>query len=122
MKDFPRASRLLNGADFSRVFERAGKSADGLFTVLWRANDRGTARLGLAISKKTLRRAVDRNRVKRLIRESFRHHRQQLPEIDLVVLGRRGLAGAGRRQITRSLEYHWQRIARRQERPAGPSR
>ena len=43
------------------------------------------ARLGLVIGKKLLRRAVDRNRVKRCIRESFRLRRSDLPACDLIV-------------------------------------
>lgn len=43
------------------------------------------ARLGLVIGKKLLRRAVDRNRVKRCIRECFRLRRSDLPACDLIV-------------------------------------
>ena len=53
---------------------------------LWGAvcsNDLGMTRLGLIVAKKVLRRAVDRNRAKRVIRESFR--RQSLPALDVVV-------------------------------------
>ena len=42
-------------------------------------------RLGLVIGKKLLRRAVDRNRVKRCIREQFRLNRGRLPACDLIV-------------------------------------
>ncbi len=41
--------------------------------------------MGMAISKKVLRRAVDRNRVKRLMRESFRHNAARLPSVDIVL-------------------------------------
>jgi ribonuclease P protein component len=43
------------------------------------------ARLGMVIGKKLLRRAVDRNRVKRCIRECFRRRRADLPDCDLIV-------------------------------------
>jgi ribonuclease P protein component len=43
------------------------------------------ARLGMVIGKKLLRRAVDRNRVKRCIRECFRLRRADLPACDLIV-------------------------------------
>ena len=51
------------------------------------------ARIGFAISKKHLGRAVARNRVKRLLRENFRVSRSGLPALDLVVLSQRELAG-----------------------------
>jgi ribonuclease P protein component len=109
----------LNGAAFGRVFKQAGKSSDDLFTILWRPNGKGIARLGMAISKKNVRRAVDRNLVKRLTRESFRHHQRALRGIDLVVLGRRGLPKAERSEIRRSLGRHWENIIRRLERNRG---
>ena len=54
---------------------------------LWgavRTNDLGASRLGLIVAKKVLRHAVDRNRAKRVIRESFRR-RRGLPALDIVV-------------------------------------
>ncbi len=45
----------------------------------------GSARLGLVVGKKLLKRAVDRNRVKRVIRDQFRRRRAELPAVDLVV-------------------------------------
>lgn len=54
---------------------------------LWAAaapSQADSARLGLVVAKKVLRRAVDRNRAKRAIRESFRLN-QRLPAVDIVV-------------------------------------
>lgn len=44
-----------------------------------------TARLGLVVAKKLLKRSVDRNRVKRVVREQFRQIRESLPPYDLIV-------------------------------------
>jgi ribonuclease P protein component len=49
------------------------------------ANDRSSARLGLVVGKRVLRRAVDRNRAKRVIRETFRNTRADLPRVDIIV-------------------------------------
>lgn len=70
------------------------------------------ARLGLAIAKKQIPRAVDRNRIKRVIRESFRLH--QLQDHDFVVLARRDTASATNRQLSRSLARHWERLLNHQ--------
>ncbi len=69
------------------------------------------ARLGLAIAKKHLRKATSRNRIKRLIRESFRLHQSRLKGLDLVVLARPGLEQVDNRTLLQSLERHWQRLA-----------
>jgi ribonuclease P protein component len=62
-----------------------------------------SSRLGLAISKKQIRRAVDRNRLKRHIRESFRRHRKQLMGLDLVVMARPAAGLADKKQLNTSL-------------------
>lgn len=83
---------------------------DPYFTVLARPNAEPLARLGLAIAKKCARRAVDRNRLKRLVRESFRLERLGLPGLDLVVLCRRDAVTADNLQLRASLTRHWARI------------
>ncbi len=60
--------------------------------ISFKPNNGETARLGLAIAKKSVPHATDRNRIKRLIRDDFRRHRQQLPIVDLVFHARPGLA------------------------------
>jgi ribonuclease P protein component len=108
--DFPPESRLLSPASFRRVFEKAGKSSDNRFTVLYRTNDRGRARLGLAVSKKNAKRAVDRNRIKRVIRESFRTNQAKLDSLDIVVLSRKGTPGFSNRELFDSLLRHWNNL------------
>jgi ribonuclease P protein component len=110
---FPRAARLLTPGDFAEVFRQPQKSGDAFFTVLCQRRPCGAARLGLAISRKNLRRAVDRNRVKRIVRESFRLRQRDLDGLDLVVMARRGLPVADGPTLRASLERHWSRLIRR---------
>ena len=93
------------------MFEKATRSRDKLFTVLCRANDGEGARLGLAISKKHCRRAVARNRIKRVIRESFRQNQSQLAGLDVVVINQAAATKAGNPAIRESLDRHWQRLS-----------
>ena len=72
--------------------------------------------LGLAISKKSLKRAVDRNGVKRLVRESFRFHQRLLAGMDLIVLCRRHLPLNDRYKLRNSLERHWMKLANKSSR------
>jgi ribonuclease P protein component len=66
----------------------------------------------MAISMKATGGAVARNRIKRLVRESFRQHRVTLPAVDLVVMVRPGVAAEPTAKISQSLQVHWNRISR----------
>lgn len=69
-------------------------------------------RLGLAIAKKNSKRAVDRNKIKRVTRESFRLQQHELSALDIVVLARRDAANASSSQLTKSLEKHWVKLVK----------
>ena len=70
-----------------------------------------TSRLGLAISKKKAKRAVDRNRIKRLTRESFRHHSSKLPSIDIIIFNFPELLKMNNDQISSELERLWSHLS-----------
>ncbi len=112
---FERSLRLLSAAEFKQVFSKARKSIDENFTVLFAENHLTHPRLGMAIAKKQVKLAVVRNRVKRVIRESFRRHQVVLPALDIVVLARRGIADKEKSELHRSLRMHWRRIGRQCE-------
>lgn len=109
---FRRENRLLNAAAFTRVFRQSRRSRDALFTVLSKPNDLPVARLGLAISKKHCRHATGRNRIKRIIRESFRLHQEALAGRDVVVMNQPRAATASNQALFDSLSEHWRRTAR----------
>jgi ribonuclease P protein component len=79
-------------------------------TVLATPNALGSPRLGLAISRKVARTAVARNRIKRLVRESFRHNRELICPLDIVVLGRSGIATQTNDTLNTALEKLWKQL------------
>jgi ribonuclease P protein component len=110
---FQRHKRLLTASDYQRVFQHPQKSSGKALTVLARASGCESARLGLAIPRKKIRRAVDRNRVKRLIRESFRRHQDLLRGLDVVVIGRSDLVKKNTQEVFECLENHWRQVSER---------
>ncbi|MFL2546481.1 MAG: ribonuclease P protein component [Candidatus Rariloculaceae bacterium] len=108
---FSRRKRLTNSTEFGWVFAYATRSSDKYFTVLSRANNLPTARLGLTVSRRVAKHAVDRNRLKRLSREVFRCQ-QALPSLDFVVLANKAAPGADNAELRSSLERHLTRLAK----------
>ena len=106
----------MRKADFKRAFNQNERSADAMLVVLARPNGLAISRLGLAIAKKHAPRAVERNRIKRLIRESFMHHQPFTVAIDAVVMNRTGIRLKSNRQVFQSLSRHWQKINEKLER------
>lgn len=119
MQTRPRASRLTKPAEFEQVFSQNQRARTDCYVVLARPNQSGMARLGLVIGKRLLPRAVDRNRVKRCVRERFRLLRDQLPACDFVVrLIGRPTPGEEARDIARALQRAGERAqAKWQEQP-----
>jgi len=104
---FDRSRKLLSSASFNNVFEKAHYSHDKFFTVLSHYKKEETPKLGMAISKKNCRHATDRNRIKRVIRESFRQNQRSLSGLDIVVINKPGSSLAKNRELTESLEKHF---------------
>lgn len=113
---FPPHFRLLTRGDFQLVFKGTEcRSSDKALTLLARHNGLSHARLGLAISKRFIKTAVGRNRIKRLVRESFRHHQSLLTGLDIVVLNRDAAHTMSNLELTKALKAHWRRVAKRCE-------
>jgi ribonuclease P protein component len=116
---FGRNLRLLTAPDYQAVFSQAEfKVSRPQLLILAIRHGNVNPRLGLVIAKKNIRLAVQRNRVKRLIRESFRHHQHLLTGLDIVILARKGLDAADNAATTQLLETLWQDLVRRHKRQA----
>jgi len=112
-KRLSRLDKLVKASEFQRVFKLGNlKSHDRGFVVLALENDLVFSRLGFPVAKKNVASSVARNRIKRLIRESFRHNKSNLKSLDVVVIVRRGTDKIDNQGISAALEKHWQRLAK----------
>ncbi|HEX4870899.1 MAG TPA: ribonuclease P protein component [Nevskiaceae bacterium] len=109
---FPRQRRLLKGPEFKAVIENGHREGGRLLTLLALPAVLGP-RLGLAISKKAAARAHERNRIKRLIRESFRQNAATLPAVDLVLMARPPAQTADNEALRKDLDQLWRRLRQR---------
>ena len=84
---FPRQARVRARADFDRIFKDGRRVALPALALHWLA-DGQPARLGLAVSRKVDPNAVGRNRIKRILRDAFRHLRPTLAAGAYVLVAR----------------------------------
>ncbi|MCV2402028.1 ribonuclease P protein component [Marinomonas sp. C2222] len=115
---FPRHVRLLNAEDYQSVFNgTSSKVFAGEFLLLTRKRDDNQTRLGLIVSKKTDKHAVGRNRIKRVVRDSFRHHKVLLSGLDIVFLARNGIKDIDNANLHRRLDKAWDQLAKKASKP-----
>ncbi|MHC4090722.1 MAG: ribonuclease P protein component [Planctomycetota bacterium] len=115
---FRRGQRLSRQRDFDRVFARRCRASDRLVAVYVGANNLARSRLGLKVSKR-LGGAVQRNRIKRRLREAFRLHQHDLPPgLDVVCIPHdAAVADASIQVLRRSLASLLIRAARQLPQP-----
>jgi ribonuclease P protein component len=106
----PPERRMRRPAEFKRAYAAGKRLGNEFFTVSAQANGLTSPRLGMSIAARILRRAVDRNRVRRQIRESFRVHQLGLPAVDIVIGARAGVLAADNARLRSALEQLWHRI------------
>jgi ribonuclease P protein component len=102
--------RLRRKREFDAVYAHGRRFGNGFFGVTAHANAKGWPRLGLAVAVKTAGNSVERNRIRRVIRESFRLHQHEIPALDLVVSARARARGAARSELRAQLEPLWREV------------
>lgn len=110
---FSPRQRIRTKAEFDDVYKNGRRAGDVYFGVAFRANPAGAPRLGMSVSVRAVGSAVARNRLRRLIRESFRQRQRELPGIDIVITARAGAKNAPAQELRKSLASHWQDLIRK---------
>jgi ribonuclease P protein component len=106
----PADRRIRRKRDFDAIHASGRRLGNGHFGAAVRASDGQGARLGLAVSLKVSGTGVERNRIRRAIRESFRQVRHDLPAVDLVVSARGRARGAPGGELRASLADLWLKV------------
>lgn len=109
--NFSRTYRLVSKQDFQSVFAKPLKVSRRNLLALFCANPLSHPRLGIIIAKHHLKRAVDRNRFRRVIRESFRHHKESLKGLDIIVLIRSECSALDNKALRDDIDKLWQAIS-----------
>jgi ribonuclease P protein component len=91
LKIAKKEKRLLDKAEYDRVYRDPILLKGRNLRLCFQPNGRRIARLGIALKKKNIKRAVDRNRAKRVIRSVFDEYLYRLPRVDVIVSLNRGV-------------------------------
>lgn len=108
--EFSRELRILTPGQFQHIFNHPTRIGSRHFTILVTANTNQHPRLGMAIAKKRVKLAVQRNRIKRLIRENFRTSQHKLPPFDMVVMVKSGIDQLDNSAINSEIAYLWRKL------------
>ena len=107
---FPAARRLRRKWEFDQLYARGRRLGNSHFGITVCPNELGLARVGLAVASKPFGGSVPRNRIRRLIRESFRLRQHELPAVDLVVSARPLARNATAAELRASLDGLWDKV------------
>ena len=109
----PAQRRLRLKSQFEAVYARGRRFGDGFFGMIAHANDAARPRLGLAVATQVAGNSVQRNRIRRIIRESFRLHQHAMPPVDVVVSARTPVRTATNAELRASLDVLWEQVTQR---------
>ena len=109
---FTKQFRLLCRSDYLRLSDSKTLVSGRSFLIVWKINSYIYPRLGITVSRK-VGNAVVRNRLKRLIREFFRHNISLLPCVDLNIIVRRQAAENSVVVLSGELQRAFQQIGSR---------
>ena len=108
---FRSGQRLRSTREYQTVFAGGRFTTAGWVSARALPNGRPFARLGLRVGKRQVKRAVDRHRIVRCIREHFRTRQHQLGPRDVVVWAKKGAGALDRPALHRALTNLFQRLA-----------
>jgi len=109
-KRFGANLRLRSKLQFDAVYAGGRRVDDRFFALRVKPNGLTHARVGLAVAVKTAGNAVKRNRIRRLVRESFRLAQHELPAMDIVVAAKFPAREAPATSLRASLATLWKRV------------
>jgi ribonuclease P protein component len=110
---FDKSLRLLDSKYYQAIFDNVRykvSSRQVLFLAI--PNQQTKPRLGLIIAKKNIKLANQRNRIKRIMRESYRLNQHNIAGLDIIVLARRDLDQQDNKSLHQTFNALWLQLQR----------
>ena len=97
-------------AEYQSLFKKAHKISHRFLKVIFKKNYRLNGRLGLIVAKRVAKKAVTRNQIKRVVRESFRSHQEKLIGIDIIVIARQPCDKLSKQTLREGIDQLWEKL------------
>lgn len=110
---FSRSQRIISAKEYKDTWNNAKRLSGQFITLVNCKNNLGHPRLGLSFSKKNFPHAVDRNRLKRVARETFRLNQSKLGQLDVIAVGYKGAHLLTPEEQYKLFNSLWERLAKR---------
>ena len=107
---FPRNYRLVSQSEFKSLFNQSEKVSQRYLLALYKPNQKTHARIGIVVGKRVANSAVVRNKIRRIVRESFRAHQVSLTGLDIVVIARQQCDSQDKIQLREGINKLWQKL------------
>lgn len=86
--NFPGDLTIRKSSEFKEIFDKGNRLRTENYTLVFAPNSLGSPRLGLVVGK-TCGNAVERNRIKRVLREVFRRNKSLFDSLDVLIIGKK---------------------------------
>lgn len=110
MLDFKSSNRLKSKQDFDVVFRKGKRISHKYLSIIYVSNRFSQPRLGIVVKKIYFKQAVVRNKLRRVVRESFRHHKDRLKGLDIIVLLRSECIPLDNKTLRSDIDKLWQQV------------
>ncbi len=107
---FSKQQRLTDKSEFKSLFDKSEKATQKHLLALYKPNHLEHARLGIIVGKRVANRAVDRNQIKRVVRESFKAHQEHLKGLDIIVIARQQCDTLDKIKLREGIDKLWERL------------
>lgn len=107
---FLRSHRIVTKADYDVTLDQPLKISHKYLLILFKPNQITHGRLGLMVGKRVAAHAVTRNRIKRVVRESFRAKQTQLKGFDIVVIARHQCGTLSKVELRKGIDTLWEKL------------
>lgn len=102
--------RLKTSIDFKQVFDQPKKTVGKNLLILWKPGHGSCARMGVIAGKRVSKLAVSRNRIRRIIRDSFRLTKDQLGLLDIIVIAKQSCAELSNTELRHETDILWKKL------------